>query len=808
VRSGLGATYRVQLRPGFGFAEVAGVTGYLAALGIELLYLSPVAEARPGSLHGYDVTDPTALRDELGGSAGFEALVSALERHGLGLLLDFVPAYMSTWAYGPWWGDVLRYGPASRFAPVFDVDWDAGGPGERGKVALPALDRPLEDALEQGELTLVAAPDGARLRVGTLFLPVSGPVVAGDDVLDVLAAQHYRLIARQDGAARNYRRFLDVDDLVALREDDEDVFARVHTLLAGLALRGVVSAVRVDRVDSMADPGRYLRRLDDLLGGIPILVDKVLSGDEQLPDGWPVAGTTGYEAIDDLSCALVEPGGLGKLVRAAAREGERAVDEVVRAAKAEVLAARFRPELADAAAELGVELDSLRDLVLGLPTYRTYAGDAASDTLLSRVADGALAPVRRAGHRRQPFEQLTAAVATRAIERTAWSRLVGPLAFCEVGGDPRATWAGSAERLAVRATARARDGRTGLVPGTTHETRQSADVRARLLALAEMPDELEAGIVRFAQIVPVATLADGTTAPDALERRRIAQIVLAMAPPLQEGWLDLPPRVEAAVLNTARDAKLRTSLADPHPEYEAALSEAVHSVLADQGARLRLVFGDLVDEVARLGAVISLATVVLRSTLPGSPDCYQGDESWNLLLAEPHSRRPADFDAAARSLGSLTAARTGDEPASLRRSWRDGRVKMLVTRQALRARRAAPAAFGPGASAVTVPIAGTHADHALSLARVAADGSRVAIAVVTRHARALPAPRDDLPVGPTAWGDTALTLPAGAPAVYVDALTGRRHATRGGGAGRYSTRDLWLAEVLRDLPVAILVGAS
>ncbi|HVC24161.1 MAG TPA: alpha-amylase family glycosyl hydrolase, partial [Acidimicrobiales bacterium] len=192
----LGPTYRVQLGPGFDFDGAAALVPYLAALGIDCLYCSPVTEAVPGSTHGYDGTDPTRLRDELGGDPGLRRLGAALADARMGCLLDIVPNHLSTWAHGRWWRELLRCGEECDSAAMFDVDWDAGG----GKVTLPLLDGPLEDALARGAISFGRSCDGEPvLLVGGIDLPVSGGDPRPDDpVEEVLATQHYRLVDWHD----------------------------------------------------------------------------------------------------------------------------------------------------------------------------------------------------------------------------------------------------------------------------------------------------------------------------------------------------------------------------------------------------------------------------------------------------------------------------------------------------------------------------------------------------------------------------------------------------------------------------------
>jgi len=835
-RPGLGATYRLQLRPGNGFAEAAGIVPYLARLGIETLYLSPVAEAVPKSAHGYDGTDPTRLRAELGGEPGYDALVSACARHGLGICIDVVPNHLAAWPGGGWWRQLLEHGPDGPMAGVFDVDWEAGD----GKVVLPLLDRPLVDAIGIGLVRMGRRDGEPVVLVGEADLPVR-PGSGAADVSVTLRRQHYRLADFHDPAGRNYRRFFDIDGLAGVRVEDPAVRARTHGLVVDLARSGRVSALRVDHVDGLRSPSSYLAWLVEQTG-VPVVVEKILTGDERLREDWPVEGTTGYETIDDVGGVLVDPHGFDRLVAAGREEGDADVSELTVKTRRLVADRSFSNEIGRAAGRLGVAAGALRDVLVRLGRYRTYLEapggprpDAPVGLALRReldetavwrslrspagtdeqdeVIDLLLTP----GHRDEALrlQQLSGALMAKGVEDTAWYRLAGPLPFCEVGGDPARPRAGAPDRWHERAAARATAAEGGLVPGTTHDTKRAQDVRSRLYALSEMAGPFDTGLRALRAALGLAT--DGGDL--AFETRVAAQLALGVLPPLgaagdttAEGPGDaggesaqVAARLGDALVKGAREAKRRSSWTDPDEAYESALRRLAQRMLEDQGALLRRSFGPVLEEVLRLGALNSLSAVVLRHAMPGIPDCYQGDEAWNLSLVDPDNRRPVDFPALARELEGVEGVlerqqAPGAGAAALRRSWRDGRVKLLVTAACLRARRGPGGpALTPGAAYVRLAAAGPAAASVLAFARRAAtpDGPSWAVAVVTRLGGRLETAGDDLPSGPS-YGGTVVHLPADAPPVLGDAITGRTVTARGGA--------LQLEEALADLPVTLLVA--
>ncbi len=231
------ATYRLQLHAGFTFADAAAVTPYLGDLGVTHLYLSPVLQAAPGSQHGYDVVDHARVSTELGGMDGLEELAHRAREHGLGLVIDVVPNHMALIApesaVAPLW-DVLRHGREAAHAHWFDVDWDALD----GRIGLPLLWESLDDVLAQGDLRLGEEGDERVLRYHDHVFPVADGTWDGDpdaDVSAVLTRQHYRLAGWRDrDEVLNYRRFFDVDSLVAVRVEEPDVFEETHALLLDL----------------------------------------------------------------------------------------------------------------------------------------------------------------------------------------------------------------------------------------------------------------------------------------------------------------------------------------------------------------------------------------------------------------------------------------------------------------------------------------------------------------------------------------------------------------------------------------------
>jgi (1->4)-alpha-D-glucan 1-alpha-D-glucosylmutase len=246
------ATLRLQFHRAFTFADAQALVPYFARLGVSHLYASPIAVARPGSMHGYDVIDATQINPELGGEEGLRALAASLAQAGLGLILDIVPNHMAADTANLWWADVLRHGRASPYSRFFDIDWEADD-----KVLLPILGRPLEEVVAAGEIEL----GEHELRYFSHRLPL----VPGEG--DALARQHYRLAWWRSASDRiNWRRFFDINELVCLRMEESQAFEAVHALPLRLYAEGLIDGLRIDHVDGLTDPAAYCRKLRQRLG--------------------------------------------------------------------------------------------------------------------------------------------------------------------------------------------------------------------------------------------------------------------------------------------------------------------------------------------------------------------------------------------------------------------------------------------------------------------------------------------------------------------------------------------------------------
>lgn len=857
------ATYRLQLHAGFGFADAARISPYLADLGVSHAYLSPVLQAAKGSMHGYDVVDPSSVNEELGGDAGHRQLQEALGQAGLGQVLDVVPNHMAvSTADNRWWWDVLENGPSSVYASYFDIDWTAPDQreGHNNVVLLPVLGDHYGRELEAGRFQLTHQKGAFTLRyydnqvpiaprsldqlvsraarrlprsvepgvraelesIGTAYgrlppswatdrasvrerhrdkevlrarldalctghpevdqaLTAEAKAVSQDpDQLDVLLQrQNYRLAfwrtASEEG---QYRRFFDINDLVGIRVEDDNVFADSHQLVLRWLRDGVIDGVRVDHIDGLRDPLAYLQRLSAASSGGWVLVEKILEHAEELPANWPVHGTTGYDWLNVAGGLLVKRQGAQALAQAFtgfAGLGQ-SWEELVHDCKSLVLSGSLSTDLTRLVERLATVCENYRrhsdhtrrelreclgEVIAAFGVYRTYVrpGDKPSTEDTERVRRAVL----EAGLRRPEldgelltflrqvllleldgpaerdlamrFQQLTGPVMAKAVEDTAFYRWGPLLCLNEVGGDPGVPGTATDDFHAWCQSTQARHPEA-LLATSTHDTKRSEDVRARICVLSEMPEEWAATVQGWHDLNLRHRVAD---LPDPATEWMFYQTLVGAWPINEE-------RVLGYLEKANREAKVHTSWDQPNQIYESAVSHFASAAMRSKKFLNQV--GEFVARVERPGYSNSLALKLLTLTAPGVPDLYQGSELWDFSLVDPDNRRPVDYQLRSDLLKEATEA-------DLAQVWAPGQdrlglAKLAVVTRALALRARHPAAFGAGRPGAyrELEATGPAAHHVVGFSR----GGRV-VTVVIREPLSLEAEGG--------WRSTTFALPDG-----------------------------------------------
>ncbi|MDB5486707.1 MAG: glgY [Reyranella sp.] len=841
------ATLRLQFHRGFTFADAARHVAWFASMGVSHVYASPIAVARPGSMHGYDVVDPGHVNPELGGEEGLLSFVAALRAVGLGLILDIVPNHMAADAGNGWWCDVLRHGRASRHAEWFDIDWEAEGAGERSaKVLLPVLGRPLADVIEAGELSIVQDKEGRpELRYFTQAFPLcDGSAEGRGNLANLLARQHYRLASwRVAGDRINWRRFFDINELVCLRMERPEAFEAVHALPLRLYAEGVVDGLRIDHVDGLTDPAAYCRDLRARLDGLAerhgrprawLVVEKILLKGETLPKDWGCDGTTGYDFMDEVSALQHDEKAEPLLAKAWAELSGRpatfAPEELM--ARREIVARSFSAQLEACAsawqAILGdrVPRPTLRRLLAEflahVLVYRTYGADdvlSERDTAILRdvaahVSKTCLAtdrwavePLLAAMLTPQPssgswpramarFQQLSAPVAAKSVEDTGFYRYGRLLSRNDVGFDVE-TFAIDADAFHARMQARRADYPHTMLATATHDHKRGEDLRARLAVLSEFASDWTSLVTcMIASSSSLRRQAGERLAPSAGDIAMLLQMVVGAWPLDLErndaaGRRAFAERLCGWQQKALREAKLESDWADVDEAYEEAARSFTMRLVAE--AALPDLLDELVTIVHRIapaGAVNGLAQCLLKLTVPGVPDLYQGTDLWDFSLVDPDNRRLVDFAARAKM--------TDLPPPELVSPWRDGRLKQALIRRTLALRKRAPHLFAEGTYR-PVAVEGPAWDSVVAFMRQS--GEDWLLIVVPRLVASLMSDEGGLVFQPDAWKGTGLVLD--------DAIQGRlAYDPLSGRSINLPSRRIALDLLYDKLPVALLTSVS
>lgn len=852
------ATYRVQLRAEFGFAEASRVSPYLSRIGVSHLYCSPYLQAARGSSHGYDVVDHGAVNEELGGATGRDALCAVLRRLNLKQLIDIVPNHMAIrGGHNEWWWDVLENGPSSLYSSFFDVEWRIG---DVDRVLLPILGDQYGIELEAGKIRV--SREGARFFVryyehknplaprslGAILRPVASQVgndelafladsylalpspsvrdlesrerrhreknvlerwlvrlceeseiaeaidlelarlnANFDDLDQVLGAQNYRLADWRFGNSElDYRRFFDIDHLIGLRVEDPKVLESTHRLILEWMRDGSVDGVRIDHVDGLYDPSSYLSFLRNAAPKSWILVEKILESGEDLP-AFPIDGTTGYDFLSLAQQVLLDPEGQGGLDTALAEfsQEQDAYPAMVDSAKRQVLREALGSDLRRLTGRFGDLCEkhrTLRDSVrqdmetlitefcVAFPVYRSYVNphssidEADRRRIVETCAKVQVAAPELDGRLVQFFQdllllrwkdpeeadfalrlqQLTGPVMAKGVEDTVFYRYFRLVALNEVGGDPSHFGVSDTEFHEQMAARQERCPAT-LNATSTHDTKRSEDVRARILVLSEIPELWLQRVRGWSELVRSGQ-AFGSKLDRATEYSLWQNLLGA--------WPIDKNRVSEFLIKAVREAKLHTSWQNQNQEYEQAALEFVEAIYKNQLV-LRNIEGfcELLSVAADSNALNQL---LLKLTCPGVPDIYQGSELWDRSLVDPDNRRPVDFAERERLLASLP----GVTPEALWSSRKNGAIKLHYLITGLRVRRSCSAAFDRSGSYSSLQAEGPSGRRVLAFQR----GCDVIVAILRFHQRHAGDPLDGF-----------LSLPEG---TYRDELTGRSHSGR------------------------------
>ncbi|QHC95732.1 malto-oligosyltrehalose synthase [Pseudomonas sp. R84] len=910
----LRATLRLQFHKGFTLEQAVPLVPYFARLGISHIYASPLLAARAGSMHGYDVVDPTQVNPELGGEPALRRLVSTLREHNMGLILDIVSNHMAVGGSdNPWWLDLLEWGRLSPYGEFFDIQWHSPDPLMEGQLLLPFLGSDYGVALQEGTLKLLFKASTGSFYVEhydhhfpicpsdygeilkhqetlksladrfstlsyqtdahSLAMPLkeelrelaSDPQTleaihsnlqhfdstteAGFQALhQLLERQSYRLASWRTAADDiNWRRFFDINELGGLRVERPAVFEATHGKIFQLIAEGLVDGLRIDHIDGLADPRGYcrkLRRRVDLLAPgrhLPIYVEKILGAGETLHRDWAVDGTTGYEFMNQLSLLQHDPDGeyvLGDLWQRRTERSAAFIEEA-QLARQQILNGSLASDCESVAqALLQVARDDLmtRDLTLGairrvlqalivhFPVYRTYIsamGRSAQDEVFFQQAmDGARQTLSEADWpvldcvaawlggtpwRRKPrgrsrkilkhacvrFQQLTSPAAAKAVEDTALYRSAVLLARNDVGYNTEQFSAPVSDFHAVNQQ-RLDAFPDNLLATATHDHKRGEDTRARLAVLSERSHWYAEQIELWRALArPVRVDEQMPSSGDELilYQALLGSWPLQLRDDDQAGFADYAKRVWQWQQKALREAKLQSSWSAPNESYENAAQAFTEKLLTgEEGELLRAALSKTVNSIAAAGALNGLAQTLLRMTVPGVPDLYQGNEFWDFSLVDPDNRRPVDYAAREHALQEPLP------PVELLANWRDGRIKQALIAEVLNLRVEHAELFRRG-TYQALEVLGSQAHNVLAFAREH-EGKQAIVIVPIRCATLLE--NGAVPqVDALRWGDTRVVLPFAASATNLKGLFSSSAVTK--------NRELNISDALGDVPVNLFI---
>jgi (1->4)-alpha-D-glucan 1-alpha-D-glucosylmutase len=909
----LRATQRLQFHKGFTLDDAVPLVPYFAQLGISHLYASPLLSARAGSMHGYDVVDPTRVNPELGGEDALRRLVAALREHDMGLILDIVSNHMAVGgADNPWWLDLLEWGRLSPYSEFFDIQWHSPDPLLKGQLLMPFLGSDYGEALQSGTLTLHFDADHGSFYVEHYehrfpICPRDYALILGNDeplkpladrfaalayqddayaeaawlkqalaerATEVLPAieqrlaqfdgrqaegferlhqlleqQAYRLASWRTAADDiNWRRFFDVNELGGLRVERSAVFEATHGKIFELISQGLVDGLRIDHIDGLADPRGYcrkLRRRVDTLSPerhLPIFVEKILGEGETLREDWQVDGTTGYEFMNQLSLLQHQPEGFEPLAELWTRLSERpsAFIEEARLARQQILNGSLggdfesvaqallqvaRDDVMTRDLTLGAIRRALQELIVHFPVYRTYISargrSAADDKVFQQAMDGARStlsegdwPVldhlqkwlggqpwrdRPVGRERKilkhacvRFQQLTSPAAAKAVEDTAFYRSAVLLSRNDVGFSTEQFSAPLADFHQVNQQ-RLLAFPDNLLATATHDHKRGEDTRARLAVLSECAPWYVAQVEQWRSLA--APLRDDACAPSAGDELILYQVLVGSWP------LDLDPGASLETYQqrlwqwqqkALREAKLQSSWSAPNEAYEQAVEAFLSRLLLTEAGRpLRTAIAAAAKAIAPAGALNGLAQTLLRMTVPGVPDLYQGAEFWDFSLVDPDNRRPVDFNARQQALN------TPPGTDQLLTHWHDGRIKQALIAQVLGLRSAQPELFRHG-SYTPLEVLGQHADRVVAFSRE--QQGKQLVVVVPRWSHALLENGVQPLIPAQVWGDTRVKLPFAASTQNWKGLFQTGAVT--------PNKELLISTALGEFPVNVFINSD
>lgn len=705
------ATYRLQFNKHFTLKHAINLIDYFQQLGVSHCYCSPLLRAKKGTTHGYDLVNPLEINPEIGTKEEFIEFAKKLKEAGMGLILDIVPNHMYIGdEENAWWQDVLQKGPSSSFAKYFDIDWN------NDKVVLPKKHK------NQKDQTYVRYVDWHSPEI-------------------------------------NYRRFFDILDYAGVRIEEPEVYKKFHELI--VELQEHIDGLRIDHIDGLYDPLQYLLRLKKDFPKY-LVVEKVLLGKETLPQEWPVQGTVGYDFLNQANGLFVYKPHKQQFLDLYHEFTKASIDlkNIVLNCKKLVLNNYFGGELHRLTKKIDYESRikiAIANILINYSVYRTYINSSRITDQDRKRLELAITDAKKSGDASaiefigklfpsildfvMPFQQVTGPIMAKGLEDTACYRFFPLASLNEVGSD--------LETFGLNLEDFQRQYQHSLLASSTHDTKRSEDVRARINVLSEMPEEWRKKIWKWRKINGLA--------PDQNEEYLLYQTLVGTWPDkISKKYVR---RIQEYMLKAINEGKVNSCWLEPNKEYLDSFANFVEDIFGNETFVQDI--SQFVSSINTFGHLNSLAETLIRLTYPGVPDIYQGCEIWNYTLVDPDNRHPIDFE--------------------LRKKLLSVHPKISLIKTVLHFRKQVHQLFTYG-DYLPLIAKGSLSNHVIAFARTYEN--KTAITITGRFFYLLKN---------KSWEDTSLELPFEGP--FIDIFTGNRYESH-----------IPLVELLGRQPLSLLIN--
>lgn len=757
------STYRIQFHKDFNFSDFEKIIPYLQNLGVRTIYASPVFEATPGSTHGYDGTDPNKINPEIGTEEQLLKISKKLKEKNISWLQDIVPNHLSYHENNKWLMDVLEKGQQSEHASVFDIIWNHKDYPNRLMVPFPGSD--IEKELKEkypGE-------------------------------------KNYVLCSWQETDHRmNYRRFFLVNTLICTNVHDEEVFEKYHALIKKLVAQDVFQGLRVDHIDGLYDPTKYLKDLRELAGeNAYLIIEKILEPGEDMPEYWPVQGNSGYDFLGivnnlftnkksefDLTVFYYDVAKDGVPVHQQIHEKKRMILSKYMGGELDNLVQLYRDVSGNNIADDELK-QHIADYLVKCPVYRYY-----EDIPLMKIDEGKDPSSLRKFYQR--CMQFTGPLMAKGVEDTlmyTYNRFIG---HNEVGDSPE-YFGYSINEFHQWMQKRNKLWKHGMNATSTHDTKRGEDVRARLNVITDLHTEWIALVKEWRQH-HAEWKKNG--APDDNDEYFIYQTIAGSYPMFTGDGLNTEEkeiyaqRLKDYLQKALREAKIHTTWTEPNSEYEDAAIAFAHRLL-EQGTPFYKSFMPYLKKITDYGIMNSFAQCILKFTCPGVPDVYQGTELWDMSLVDPDNRRPVDYALRQRML------QDGSSFPILWKSRWNGAIKLKLLHQLEKIRNRYMDVFAEG-EYIPLETEGELKENVIAYLR---KSRHVAVLVaIPLHLAAIHEYRHDSEEIPAIdWKDTKIILPDGLINKWEDLLDESEIKLE---------KEISVNSLFRKFPAAIIKGGA